>query len=109
TFLLVLISFSSFAQVKGVIRDSITGRPVSFTNVWVANEHYSATTDLEGRFTLPEEIQGKELTIYACGFEIKKIAAKKTNEIKLKRTGPQTNQNGQVLYKKFKKELGAVE
>lgn len=80
TFLLLLISFQSFTQIKGIVKDK-EGRPVSFTNVCIENIGLIATTDLEGRFSFPDEAEGQMLVIYGCGFEIKKIRAEKSNDI----------------------------
>ena len=79
TFLLLLISFPSFAEIKGTIKDE-AGYAVSFTNVYIENIGLTTTT---GRFSFPDETEGQMLVIYACGFEIKKVIAEKNNDIVL--------------------------
>lgn len=101
TFLLVLISFSSFAQVKGVIKDN-KGQAVPYTNVWIQDNEGGCTSDLMGKFTLPKEAKGKNLIVYACGFEIKEIEAANATEIvltpiSLEKTEKTTDKKGNVI------------
>ncbi len=36
--LLFLSSISLSAQTKGVVKDSLTGKPIPYVNIWVENE-----------------------------------------------------------------------
>jgi len=46
-------------SITGVARDSLTKEPLGFASVFLANTTYGATTDAEGRFTLPNVAAGK--------------------------------------------------
>lgn len=70
--LLVFISFSLSAQIKGVVKDSLTGKPIPYANIWVQNENIGSTSEENGSFTLDTK-QGKMLIFSALGYETKKI------------------------------------
>lgn len=42
---LILVGFSLSAQIKGVVKDSLTGKPISFVNIWVENENIGSTSE----------------------------------------------------------------
>ncbi|WP_396162533.1 hypothetical protein [Flavobacterium sp.] len=35
---LLLLGFYTSAQIKGVVKDSISGEPIPYVNIWVENE-----------------------------------------------------------------------
>lgn len=82
--LLFLVSCSLSAQIKGVVKDSLTGKPIPYTNIWVANENIGTTSEEDGTFTLNITDQNKNLIFYASGFEKKTIKASKTLVVNLK-------------------------
>ena len=49
---LLLISFSLSAQIKGVVKDSISGKPIAYVNIWVENENIGTTSEENGSFSL---------------------------------------------------------
>ena len=72
---LFLITFSLSAQVKGVVKDSITGEPIPFVNIWVENENIGTTSETNGSFTLDIK-DDKKLIFSALGYETKIISSK---------------------------------
>ena len=72
--LFFLISFSISAQTKGVVKDSLTGKPISYVNIWVENENIATTSEEGGTFSIP--VNGnKNLIFSALGYEKKTIKA----------------------------------
>ena len=47
-----LISFSLSAQIRGVVKDSISGEPIPYVNIWVENETVGSTSEADGTFFL---------------------------------------------------------
>jgi hypothetical protein len=66
---LFLITFSLFAQVRGVVKDSITGEPIPFVNIWVENENIGTTTEMDGTFAINVKGKDKKLIISVLGYE----------------------------------------
>lgn len=81
--LLVLISFSVSAQIKGVVKDSISGKPIAYVNVWVENENIGTTSEENGEFSINLNEKSKNLIFSALGFEKKIIKASMATEVKL--------------------------
>lgn len=75
---LFFTSFPLFAQIKGVVKDSISGEPIPFVNIWVDGENIGTTSEIDGSFVLDVK-QEKVLIFSALGYEIKKGSSK--NEI----------------------------
>lgn len=82
--ILLLCSISTFAQIKGVVKDSLSGQPIPYVNISVENENSGTTSEENGTFRLPESINGKNVIFSALGFEKKKVKASKASEILLK-------------------------
>ena len=81
-FLLFLLFNLSFAQIKGVVRDSITGNPIPYVNIWVENENIGTTSQEDGTFELKTSKE-KQLVFSALGFKTKICKLSNTNEIVL--------------------------
>ncbi|MEO8517232.1 MAG: carboxypeptidase-like regulatory domain-containing protein, partial [Flavobacterium sp.] len=79
-----LVSFSITAQIKGVVRDSVSGKPISYVNIWVANENIGTTSEENGEFTINESDKNKKLIFSALGFEKKILIASKSKLVNLK-------------------------
>ena len=75
---LFFISFSLSAQIKGVVKDSISGEPIPYVNIWVENETVGTTSEIDGTFSLAIK-EEKVLVFSALGYESKKEAS--TNEV----------------------------
>lgn len=83
--MLLLTSLSISAQIKGVVKDSITGKPISFVNISVENENIGTTSEEDGVFAINFNKKNKKLIFSALGFEKKTIKIEgDTIEVKLK-------------------------
>jgi hypothetical protein len=96
--LMVLMGFSLSAQTKGVVKDSITGKPISYVNIAVENENIGTTSEENGTFTINAK-ENRNLIFSALGYEKRKVKAMYANEVKLV---PKTFQLDEVvLLKRF--------
>ena len=77
TLLLFLVSFSITAQIKGVVKDSISGKPIPYVSIWIQNENIGITSEENGEFTISSTEKNKNLIFSALGFEKKIIRASK--------------------------------
>ena len=82
--LLIFISCSLSAQIKGIVKDSLTGKPIPFVNIWVQNENIGSTTEENGTFYINTTENGKKLIFSTLGFEKKIIKASEASEVFLK-------------------------
>ncbi|BDB56270.1 carboxypeptidase-like regulatory domain-containing protein [Flavobacterium ammonificans] len=74
-YFLFLVSFSLSAQIKGVVKDSISGQPIPYVNIWVENETIGTTSEENGSFSLDIK-EEKALVFSALGYESKKSSSK---------------------------------
>ena len=81
TLLLVFTNLLS-AQIKGIVKDSITGKPIPYANIWVENENIGASTEENGEFSINTN-PNKNLIFSALGFEKKTLKASQTQVVKL--------------------------
>lgn len=79
-----LVSLSITAQIKGVVSDSISGKPIPYVNIWVANENIGTTSEENGVFTINDSDKNKKLIFSALGFEKKILIASKAQTVRLK-------------------------
>ncbi len=82
TILLFLVSISTTAQIKGIVKDSLTNQPIPFVNIWVENENSGTTSDEKGVFKISAS-EGKILVFSSVGFEVKKVTVKDGEEVVL--------------------------
>jgi hypothetical protein len=82
--LLIFISCSLSAQIKGIIKDSLTGKPIPYVNIWVENENIGSTSEGNGTFFINSIEKGKKLIFSTLGFEKKIIKASEASEVFLK-------------------------
>jgi hypothetical protein len=101
-FLFFFITFSLSAQIRGVVKDSISGEPIPYVNIWVENETIGTTSEPNGSFSLGIK-EEKVLVFSALGYEVKK-ASSKSEVILLK---PKVVELKEVIIEqpKFKKEI----
>lgn len=76
-FFLVVSQFA-LSQIKGVVKDSLSGEPIPYVNIWVENETIGTTSEENGSFSLDIK-EEKVLVFSALGYESKKSSSK--NEI----------------------------
>jgi hypothetical protein len=102
TLFFFFITFSLSAQIKGVVKDSISGEPIPYVNIWVENEAIGTTSETDGSFTL--EIKGEKILVFsALGYETKRI----TSNIQTVVLKPKVMELKEVIVEqpKFKKEI----
>ncbi|MBE9575767.1 carboxypeptidase-like regulatory domain-containing protein [Flavobacterium proteolyticum] len=74
----LIVSQFVFSQIRGVVKDSISGEPIPYVNIWVENETIGTTSEADGSFSLDIK-EEKVLVFSALGYETKKISFK--NEV----------------------------
>ena len=88
--LFIVFSFTVSAQIKGVVKDSITGKPIPYANIWVENENIGASTEENGEFVI-NTISNKILIFSALGFEKKTLKAAQAMQVRLASKAYQLN------------------
>lgn len=81
---LLLISQFTFSQIKGVVKDSLTGNPIPYVNIWVEDENSGATSQENGTFDIKTSEKSKNLIFSAIGFETKKYSVLNAGNVVLK-------------------------
>jgi len=72
---LFLISLKANSQVKGVVVDKATRKPVAYCNIWVEYKQAGTTSDDAGRFALANATDTDTLRFSAMGYESRRVAA----------------------------------
>ena len=98
----LIVSQFVFSQIRGVVKDSISGEPIPYVNIWVENETIGTTSEVNGRFSLDIN-EEKVLVFSALGYETKKSSSK--NEIILLKPKVFELKEVMVLNQKKTKEL----
>ena len=80
--LLLLIPLSLSAQVKGIVLDSISGKPIAYVNIWVETENIGTTSEENGTFLL-EIKEEKNLVFSALGFETRILKSTEIEKVSL--------------------------
>lgn len=78
---IVLTSFSTFAQINGIIKDNTTKKPIPYVNIWVEGQSTGTTADENGNFSLPETDGSKSIIFSAVGYGKKSLKAGETSGI----------------------------
>jgi hypothetical protein len=81
--LLLLISFSLSAQVKGVVLDSTSGKPIAYAAVLYENSRIGVNTNENGNFILPHKDSLNIIHVSNLGYFDKKITKSSDLIIKL--------------------------
>ena len=97
-----MFSFSLSAQIKGVIKDSISGKPISYVNIWVQNENIGSSSEENGEFSI-NTTSNKTLIFSALGFEKKIVKASVATVVNLKPTVYQLDEV--VIAKRFETKI----
>jgi len=80
TFFFLLFSILLTAQTKGVVKDSLSGKPISYVNIWIENENIATTSEEDGTFSINAS-GNKNLIFSALGYEKKTIKASQAAEV----------------------------
>ena len=79
--LLIAILFSVpaniFSQISGVVMDNSSGYPLQYAAIRIENGNTVTISDIEGKFTLREDVLDKTLVVSAIGFIPERIVAGK--------------------------------
>jgi hypothetical protein len=89
---LVLVTFSLSAQIKGVVKDSLTGKPIPYVNIWVQDENIGSTSEENGTFFINITEKGKKLIFSTLGYEKKIIKDSEASIVNLKVTAYSLNE-----------------
>ena len=81
---LFLTSVNSTSQIKGVVKDSITGKSIPFVSIWVENENNGTTSEEDGTFSINVSEKSKNLIFSALGYDKKTIKIANASEVYLK-------------------------
>ena len=79
----LIVSQFAFSQIRGVVKDSISGEPIPFVNIWVENETVGTTSEADGTFFL-EASKQKKIVISVLGYERKTLKGSEISEVFLK-------------------------
>lgn len=80
---LFLTSVSAFSQIKGVVKDSITGKAISYVSIWVENENNGTTSEEDGTFSVNVSQKSKNLIFSALGYTKKIVKISNSSEVYL--------------------------
>ncbi len=83
--LFFFLTISLSAQIRGVVKDSISGEPIPFVNIWVENETIGTTSEADGTFFL-QASKEKNIVISVLGYERKILKGSTISEVFLKPT-----------------------
>ena len=81
----LIVSQFAFSQIRGVVKDSISGEPIPFVNIWVENETIGTTSEADGTFFL-QASKYKNIVISVLGYERKTLKGTEISEVFLKPT-----------------------
>jgi hypothetical protein len=98
----LLATFTISAQIKGVVKDSLTGKAISYVNIWVQNENIGASTEENGEFSI-NTTKTKNLIFSALGYEKKTIKAADAAIVNLKPTSYQLDEV--IISKRFETKI----
>ncbi|MFM7896193.1 MAG: carboxypeptidase-like regulatory domain-containing protein, partial [Flavobacterium sp.] len=98
----LIVSQFAFSQIRGVVKDSISGEPIPFVNIWVENETIGTTSETNGSFSLDIK-EDKVLVFSALGYEVKKASSK--SEVFLLKSKVFELKEVIIEKPKFKKEI----
>ena len=107
---LLLISFSTWAQITGVVKDSLTKQTIPYVNISVENENKGTTSEENGTFSIHVSEKSKKLIFSALGFERKTVQISEVSEVNLKPMAYQLDEI--VIFKRYEtreKEIGKPE
>jgi hypothetical protein len=71
---LLLLGFYASAQIKGVVKDSISGEPIPYVNIWVEHETIGTISEMDGSFALATS-SDKNIVFSILGYNKKTLKA----------------------------------
>ena len=91
TTILLLFTLSLSAQIKGIVKDSLTGKPIPYVNIGVLNENIGSTTEDDGTFFLNSTTNNK-LIFSSLGYQKKVVMPKNASLVLLNPSEIQLNE-----------------
>lgn len=79
---MLFVSFSGFSQIRGVVKDSISGQPIPYVNIWIENGNIGATSEDDGSFRITAT-QSDKLVFSAVGYKSKTVKISNTATVNL--------------------------
>lgn len=106
--ILQFFHLAAYSQVKGIVINKSTGKPVSFTNIWVENENIGVTSEEDGTFLIDKSgLENKYLILTCVGYEKTRVLISekflkiemlpKVNELKEVVISPSGGKRSQLL------------
>lgn len=80
--LFIFLPFLTVAQVRGVVKDSLTGQPIAYASIWVENENVATTSEEDGTFSIVVT-KDKNLIFSALGYEKKTLKVAQVGQVLL--------------------------
>lgn len=74
--LFLFFTFSVSAQIKGVVKDSITGKPIPYVGIWTNSLGISTSSDEKGKFKLDKNASLTFIEFFTTNYERKKLFIK---------------------------------
>ncbi len=84
TLIFFIFSLSLSAQIKGVVTDSLSGKPIPYVTITLENENIGTTSEENGTFILNFEPKNQAVLFSGIGFESKKIPIEQIRNVQLK-------------------------
>ncbi len=81
--LIIVVPCSVFAQLSGIVKDSISGEPIPYVNIWVESENTGTNSEENGSFVLHIS-EEKNIVFSALGYETKTISSKEIAKVYLR-------------------------
>ena len=104
----LIVTQFAFSQIRGVVKDSISGEPIPYVNIWVENETIGTTSEANGSFFL-EASKQKNIVFSVLGYEKKTIKGSEISLVNLKPTTYELNEIVVLNKKQSKKiEIGNI-
>ena len=83
-FFLVVSQFA-LSQIKGVVKDSLSGEPIPYVNIWAENETIGTISEIDGSFVLATS-SDKNIVFSILGYNKKTLKANQTEIVLLNPT-----------------------
>jgi hypothetical protein len=81
----LVVSQLALSQIKGVVKDSISGQPIPYVNIWVENETIGTISEIDGSFVLATS-SDKNIVFSILGYDKKTLKANLTATVLLNPT-----------------------
>ena len=96
------------AQIDGIVKDSVTGKPIPYVAIRTLKNMYGVSAAKDGSFTIPQTERSETFEFSVSGYQPKKISnISEQNTVLLSRANPQQRTNPQ-LKKQNKNVTGEI-